>query len=510
MKLEIRRGQVMSGIGIAGCLILLIIGMRQGLSAAAYFAGAVLTAMPAAAVFLIILPQQLGRILRRRESRMQYSNADEMRKSSMLLQLVSAAVGSLLLFFSADFLAGSLLGFSYSVLALKILAAALLPMGMMYILEGYFYGNGQWKIPLISRLLNGLLFLLFGLLFTNRFSVYGENVGRLLINEKLPAMYAAAGMAAATVLAIILSVLFLLPVWIAVHKSQCGTRNAGVIKTEFLKTLMGNLVLGSLPGMLQRLFVSLVFLLGFLTVYRSKSGNGADEAGLFAVCLVLLAIPVLALRILILPDAHRAIVGKREEGTRFLSVSQVFQKVLFWGLPVSIFSLILAPSVGKFFSVGLLSESMTALLRTGSFLILEILILLLFLEMASRSQKNYLSAGCLFVFLLFFGLSLLLWNSGLLAGSIGVMAAMLTAGGITDVLIGILFFRWKAIRIPVIQGVLLPFSAAVIPALMLFLLQYLLADHVPGVLLVLPGFVVGIAGYLFLVKFLEERFLRKS
>lgn len=507
MKLEIRRGQVMSGIGIAGCLILLITGIRQGLSAAAYFAGAVLAAMPAAAVFLMILPQQLGRILRRRESRMQYSNADEMRKSSMLLQIVSAAAGSLLLFFSADFLAGSLLRLSYSVLALKILAAALLPVGMMYILEGYFYGNGQWKIPLISRLLNGLLFLLFGLLFTNRFSAYGENVGRLLLNKELPAMYAAAGMATATVLAVTLSVLFLLSVWIAVHRSQFATRKAGVVQTEFWKKLMGNLVLGSLPGMLQRLFVSLILLLGFLVVYRNER---TDEAGLFAVCLVLLAVPVLALRIVILPDAHRAIAGKREEGVRFLSISQVFQKVIFWGLPVSIFCLILAPSVTKIFPVGTLSGTMTAFLRTGAFLLLEIPVLLLFLEIASRSQKNYLSAGCLFVFLLFAGLSFLLWETGFHAGSIGVMAAMLTAGAVTDILIGILFFRWKAIRIPLIPGVLLPLGAAVVPGLLLLLLQYLLADHIPGWLLVLPGFGIGIAGYLVLVRFTEERFLRKS
>ena len=466
--------------------------------------------MPAAAVFLMILPQQLGRILRRRESRMQYSNADEMRKSSMLLQIISAAAGSLLLFFSADFLAGSLLGFSYSVLALKILAAAFVPVGIQYILEGYFYGNGQWKIPLIARLLNGLLFLLFGLLFTNRFSAYGENAGRLLLNEQLPAMYAAAGMATATVLAVTLSVLFLLPVWIAVHRSQFAARNAGVVQTEFGKMLMGNLFLGSLPGMLQRLFVSLILLLGFLAVYRKESGSGADEAGLFAVCLVLLAIPVLALRMVILPDAHRAIAGKREEGARFLSVSQVFQKVLFWGLPVSIFCLILAPSVTKIFPVGTLSGVMTAFLRTGSFLLLEVPVLLLFLEIASRGQKNYLSAGCLFVFLLFAGLSLLLWENGFHAGSIGAMAAILTAGAITDILIGILFFRWKAIRIPLIPGVLLPLGAAVVLGLLLLLLQYLLADHIPGWLLVLPGFGIGVAGYLFLVRFTEERFLRKS
>ena len=87
---------------------------------------------------------------------------------------------------------------------------------------------------------------------------------------------------------------------------------------------------------------------------------------------------------------------------------------------------------------------------------------------------------------------------------------MLTAGAVTDILIGILFFRWKAIRIPLIPGVLLPLGAAVVPGLLLLLLQYLLADHIPGWLLVLPGFGIGIAGYLVLVRFTEERFLRKS
>lgn len=149
------------------------------------------------AIILILssysLPAAISKLIAQRHSRGQYKKMQKVFKGGLLFALISGGAFSLLVFFMADFFAGTVMKEPMSTLALRILAPTILIVAIMAVFRGYFQGLGVMHFTAISQILEQIVLVVVSLIGAKILYGVGSNYGNLMMNENYAPSLGAAG-----------------------------------------------------------------------------------------------------------------------------------------------------------------------------------------------------------------------------------------------------------------------------------------------------------------------------
>lgn len=149
------------------------------------------------AIILILssysLPAAISKLIAQRHSRGQYKKMQKVFKGGLMFALISGGAFSLLVFFMADFFAGTVMKEPMSTLALRILAPTILIVAIMAVFRGYFQGLGVMHFTAISQILEQIVLVVVSLIGAKILYGVGSNYGNLMMNENYAPSLGAAG-----------------------------------------------------------------------------------------------------------------------------------------------------------------------------------------------------------------------------------------------------------------------------------------------------------------------------
>ncbi|MBR1572615.1 MAG: polysaccharide biosynthesis protein [Lachnospiraceae bacterium] len=115
-------------------------------------------------------------------------------RSAMIFAIISGGVGALVVFFGADFFAGTLLKTPMSVLALKVLAPTLFVVAILGVFRGFFQGLNTMMPSAFSQICEQILNAIVSVVAAYMLFSYGKKVGAVLGDpNNYAAAYGAAG-----------------------------------------------------------------------------------------------------------------------------------------------------------------------------------------------------------------------------------------------------------------------------------------------------------------------------
>ena len=115
-------------------------------------------------------------------------------RSAMIFAVISGGIGALVVFFGADFFAGTLLKTPMSVLALKVLAPTLFIVAILGVFRGFFQGLNTMMPSAFSQICEQILNAIVAVVAAYMLFSYGKKVGAVLGNpDNYAAAYGAAG-----------------------------------------------------------------------------------------------------------------------------------------------------------------------------------------------------------------------------------------------------------------------------------------------------------------------------
>lgn len=433
----------------------------------------------------------LGRMLRSRNSKGQYKNAEKLRKSAMVVQLAVGLLGTIALLIT-----GQIPHFGF---VLTLFAPAVFLHGVVAVLSGYFQGEGT-ELPRVAVSVLRLIFLLgFGWMFGRMFAGYGEKVSALLGNELFTAMYGAGGIALAFTLSEVFLMLFLLLLYKGSRKPKHREEKEGLKTTDsmgrqiqalygMMWTRMGVLFLTSLPPLL-----SAVFLLG-------KEEERLQNTGQYGIFLITYLFPVLVVLLLLgaalLPGIWKTVQSGRREEQRNARVHFLggLHGAMLFGLFFAVFSAIMAEQI----SACMLEDGAAGAkyLQQGSALLVFLMLLLYFIRIMLLLNQPYAVLAALGLGnIIYIGSVLLL--TGFLSGGVNVLIYGGMAGaGISCLLSGALTCRRLRAAPDILQMLVVPGAVASVAGLVCLLLGKALTPHVGNLAAVLICLVVGMLVYL--------------
>ena len=103
------------------------------------------------------IPNAISKLVSERVSSGDYKGANRIFKVSLLILGIIGTIGSLILFFGADFISTKLLVISESTITLKILAPAIVLVAISSVIRGYFNGRSQMKATAYSQSIEQIL-----------------------------------------------------------------------------------------------------------------------------------------------------------------------------------------------------------------------------------------------------------------------------------------------------------------------------------------------------------------
>ncbi|MDO5572380.1 MAG: polysaccharide biosynthesis protein [bacterium] len=139
------------------------------------------------------LPLAVSKLVSSRVAKGQYRNARKIFRGALLFALISGGAVAVIVFFGADFFAGTLMTEPKSAVALRVLGPALLIVALMGVLRGYFQGMGTMMPTAISQILEQIVNAVMSILAATYLFQYGTKVAALLRDNSYAAAYGAAG-----------------------------------------------------------------------------------------------------------------------------------------------------------------------------------------------------------------------------------------------------------------------------------------------------------------------------
>jgi len=170
------------------------------------------------------LPLAVSKMVSARVAKGEKKNAYRVFKGAFIFALISGSIASLVLYFGAGFLTGTLLKTPYSIFALKVLAPTLLIVAVLGVMRGFFQGLGTMMPSAVSQIIEQIVNAVVSVGAAYVLFSYGSKIGSVLGNEKnISAAYGAAGGTLGTGLGAfcaLIFIFFLFSVYWKVYKKQ--------------------------------------------------------------------------------------------------------------------------------------------------------------------------------------------------------------------------------------------------------------------------------------------------
>lgn len=139
------------------------------------------------------LPVAVSKLVAGYIAKEQYKNAKRIYRCSLLFAFITGGTTCILVFFGADFFAGTLMNLPKSAIALRVLAPTLLVVAIMGVMRGFFQGNGTMVPTATSQLVEQVINAIVSVAAAIYLFDYGINVSGILRDEEYAAAYGAAG-----------------------------------------------------------------------------------------------------------------------------------------------------------------------------------------------------------------------------------------------------------------------------------------------------------------------------
>lgn len=157
------------------------------------------------------LPLAVSKMVSARVAKGEKKNAYRVFKGAFLFALISGGFASLVIYFGAGFLTGTLLKTPYSIYALRVLAPTLLIVAVLGVMRGFFQGLGTMMPSAVSQIIEQIINAFVSVWAAYMLFSYGSKVGEILGDKKnLSAAYGAAGGTLGTGLGAFFALLFMI------------------------------------------------------------------------------------------------------------------------------------------------------------------------------------------------------------------------------------------------------------------------------------------------------------
>lgn len=506
-QVEIIRRQVqLCAIGL-WLVAIWILGKSIGDNGVAYLAAAL-----EAFIFLWTflganLQDTLEKLLRGRNTKGQYKNADKLRKSALIYGGASGIAGSLLVFVLATYLSEGLLKVPYCRFMIMLLAPTVFLRCISAVILGSFQGEGSELPHVVVAVIKPLLFLGFSLLFSGRLSEYGEKVSNLLGQEDFRAMYGAIGVVIAMVLAEVLVFVFLLLIYRGAGKNRKKREHEGMRTTDSflgqIYVLCGSMWLSVVQGILlflPMLLSLILFQKSVPDIYASAQSYGVYAGKYLGVCGVIIVL----MATLIFPSAVKA--GNLLRKDEYRNARFHFQSGLKAGVVFSLYFAVLF-TVMAAQTAGTVSKSMISSLAemftVGSGIILLGTMAYYSYTVLKLAGKKYWLLGGILVADIVSGVTLAIWL-GKTPGNIMVLVYCgLIYSGVLAVILCILCCVFLRSGLDWIRMFAVPIACVCVVGLLCRMLGKMLTPHLGNGVTLLAVLVVSGLLYLIAVVFLH-------
>lgn len=497
-QVEVRRRQLQAVSMILTLLTLAVVSRVTGYNGAAYTSAAVevLTV-----IWLIVsggISDTLGRLLRVRSSKGQHRNATRLRRNALVFQMVFGLMGSLLLLFGAEWIAGTVFHLPYSTFILMVLSPTIFLRSVSAVMVGYFQGEGTELPTVVSSLMRQLFILGFSLLFGRMVGDYGEKVSRLLVQDNFASMYGGVGVAMAVSVTEVLVVVFLCLIYRGSRRFKEMVPQEGMRSVDSFADSIQILWVGRGWQWLTNLLLFLPVPLGL--VFLLKGGLDDErvvEYGIYtALYWVLCGIGTALVLMTLFPVCSRTVAFLRKDEQRF--AKNTFQSGIHMGVVcaafASVFLTVMAPQLARTFCVEH-EETARRMLQGGSFVILFLALAMYFGRFLSMTGGKMLLLGTVGISDVVYVVSAtVLLNSGR-AGILSLIYAGILGLGVLCILLGALTFRQLRMQIDWLRLFLIPACAAFAAALICLLLGKVFTPHLGDLVTLIVAFTVSWALY---------------
>lgn len=160
------------------------------------------------------LPVAVSKLVAGYIARNQYKNAKRIYLCSLLFATITGGGTCLLVFFGADFLAGTLMKLPKSAIALRVLAPTLLVVAIMGVMRGFFQGKGTMVPTAMSQLIEQVINAVVSVAAAIYLFDYGTKVSGILRDDEYASAYGAAGGTLGTAIGALAGLLCLLLVYL--------------------------------------------------------------------------------------------------------------------------------------------------------------------------------------------------------------------------------------------------------------------------------------------------------
>ncbi len=178
------------------------------------------------------LPIAVSKIISAKVYTKDYKNAYKIFKATLIFASAVGATISLIIFFGADFIAGTIMQSELSVYALRVLAPCLLIVAVLGVLRGYCQGLGTMIPTAVSQVLEQIVNAIISIVAASYLFSLGTSLGEEKKEPLLGPAYGAAGGTLGTVLGAVFALLFMVFIFFAYKKTSDRNRRRAVAFEE--------------------------------------------------------------------------------------------------------------------------------------------------------------------------------------------------------------------------------------------------------------------------------------
>lgn len=223
------------------------------------------------------LPLAVSKIVSARVSKGQVKNADRAFRAAILFALITGGIVCLLIYFGADFFAGTLMSEPLSYIALKVFAPTLLVVAIMGVIRGYFQGMGTMVPTAISQIIEQIVNAVISILAAKYLFSYGLKVADILRNESYAPAYGAAGSTIGTSVGALSGLVFLMIVLTVFKMGVKKNSKKDTSKAEAFGSIMWIIFITVIPVILSTAIYNICDLLSNSIFNKMMIKKGFEE-----------------------------------------------------------------------------------------------------------------------------------------------------------------------------------------------------------------------------------------
>ena len=233
------------------------------------------------------LPLAISKVVSARYSRDEYVNSRRVFHGGLIFAFISGSIVCLLVFFGADFFAGTLMSEPRSAIALRIFAPTLLIVAIMGVIRGYFQGMGTMIPTAVSQIIEQIVNAIVSILAASAFFTYGKRVAALLSNDSFAPAYGAAGSTLGTSMGALSGLIVLIFILLLINTAMKRERlfQDDTHQDEMMGDIIRLIVLTAVPVILSTAIYNISDVLdnGIFNKLMSMKGADAEKTRIWGI-----------------------------------------------------------------------------------------------------------------------------------------------------------------------------------------------------------------------------------